>query len=148
MKILEAEERGEEIYPLSISREVGSPYSYVSKVLSELESNAIIESRHVGRTRVVKLTENGRSLAEKLRELRKELSKDFVSRKKLSIIEQFIEKYSDMEFDGESAVFVCAPLEMELESLIEQLEGKDVEAYEFARKLMSAVERFKSAKTS
>ncbi len=37
IKILEAEENGKRVYPLIISKEIGSPYSYISKVLSEFE---------------------------------------------------------------------------------------------------------------
>jgi len=141
LNILEAEERGEEVYPLSISKSVGSPYSYVSKVLSELESNAIVESEYAGRTRIVRLTKDGKELAAKFRELRSELSKDFVSRKKLSILEEFIKKYENMELGEKEQFFAYAPIKFELESLISSLEGKDSEALELANRLMDIVSR-------
>ncbi len=141
LNILEAEERGEDVYPLSISKSVGSPYSYVSKVLSELENNAIVESEYAGRTRIVRLTKDGRELAVKFRELRGELSKDFVSRKKLAIIEEFLKKYEEMKLDGKDIFFAYAPIKFELESLLSSLEGRDPEAFKRASELMDVVRK-------
>ncbi len=141
LNILEAEEKGEAVYPLSISKSVGSPYSYVSKVLSELENNAIVESEYSGRTRIVRLTKDGRELAEKFRELRSELSKDFISRKKLSIIKSFIEKYEEMELEGEEQFFAYMPIKFELESLLDYLEERDPEAFKFASELLEFVSK-------
>jgi len=140
LRILEAEDRGEEVYPLSISKDIGSPYSYVSKVLGEFEREAIIDSEYVGRTRIVKLTESGRELAEKLRELKKILSKDFVSRKKLTLLENFVREYENLNFSEIEAVFAYAPILAELEEIINHLEQKDAEAYEQAKQLMKSVE--------
>ncbi|MEM4541251.1 MAG: ArsR family transcriptional regulator, partial [Archaeoglobaceae archaeon] len=57
LNILEAEEKGEKVYPLQISNSLNSPYSHISRVISEFERNCIIESKLEGRTRVIKLTE-------------------------------------------------------------------------------------------
>ena len=112
LKILEAEEKGEEAYPLGISKEVGSPYSYISKVLSEFEENALIESEFKGRVRKVRFTREGRKIAEIFSKLRNELKKDFVARKKLNILEEVIKSANGKE---EEEVFkILAPVKTEL----------------------------------
>lgn len=122
LKILEAEERDKDPYPLGISKEVGSPYSYISKVLSEFEANALIESEFKGRVRVVKFTEDGRKIAEMLRDLKRELNKDFVARKKLSILKNVIEVAND----NEDKYKVLAPVIAELDALKNETEDEEV----------------------
>jgi len=113
IKILEAEENGRKVYPLIISKEIGSPYSYISKVLSEFERNALIESEVKGRVRVIRFTDDGRRIAKMLRKLRDELRKDFVARRKLSILKEIVESV-----DGKGNVFrILAPVIAELEEL-------------------------------
>ena len=113
IKILEAEENGKKVYPLIISKEIGSPYSYISKVLSEFEKNALIESEVRGRVRVIKFTNDGRRIAEMLRELRDELRKDFVARRRLSILKEIVESVNS----SENAFRILAPVIAELEEL-------------------------------
>lgn len=124
LKILEAEEKGESAYPLGISKEVGSPYSYISKVLSEFEENALIESEFKGRIRVVSFTEDGRKIAEMLRDLKNELNKDFVSRKKLSILRRVVEEVEE-NAKGEDTFKVLAPVKAELEVLKKEVRDDD-----------------------
>lgn len=120
LKILEAEEKGEEAYPLGISKEVGSPYSYISKVLSEFEENALIESEFKGRVRVVKFTRDGRKIAELFKRLRAELNKDFVARKKLSVLEEVLN-----QANGDDPFRILAPVRTELEILKRQTSDKE-----------------------
>ncbi len=123
LKILEAEENGKKIYPLVISKEVGSPYSYISKVLSEFEKNALIESEVEGRVRVVKFTEEGRKIAEMLRNLRNELRKDFVARKRLSILKEVVRNVNE----NGNVFRVLAPVIAELEELKKSWDGEVLE---------------------
>jgi predicted transcriptional regulator len=123
LKILEAEENGKNIYPLVISKEIGSPYSYISKVLSEFERNALIESEVRGRVRVVRFTEEGRRIAMMLRDLKKELRKDFVARKKLSILKEIV----DNAKNNGNAFRVLAPVIAELEELKSSHDSEVVE---------------------
>ncbi len=129
IKILEAEENGRKVYPLVISKEIGSPYSYISKVLSEFEKNALIESEVKGRVREIRFTDDGRKIAEMLRDLRRELRKDFVARKKLSILKEIVESVDG----GENAFRILAPVIAELEELKKSDDGevlKEVEVLE------------------
>lgn len=134
LKILEAEENGDNAYPLGISKEVGSPYSYISKVLSEFEENALIESEFKGRIRVVRFTEDGRKIAEMLRELKKELEKDFISRKKLSILRKVVDEAEE----SEDRFKVLAPVRAELEVL--KKEAKDEETLRMVEELSKRVD--------
>jgi predicted transcriptional regulator len=136
LKILEAEENGKNAYPLGISKEVGSPYSYISKVLSEFEENALIESEFKGRIRVVRFTEEGRKIAEMLRKLKSELSKDFVSRRKLSILRNAVKNAQNT--DKEKVFRVLAPVKAELESL--KKEARDEETLKMIESLEKEVE--------
>lgn len=114
LKILEIEKNEERAYPLAISKEVGSPYSYISKVLSEFEENALIESEFKGRTRVVKFTDEGRKIAEMLQKLKNELGKDFITRKKISTLRDAVEVVKNGKEDAFRAL---APVKAELESI-------------------------------
>jgi len=136
LKILEAEESGQNAYPLGISKEVGSPYSYISKVLSEFEENALIESEFKGRIRIVRFTEEGRKIAKMLRKLKDELNKDFISRKKLSILRSTVENVQTM--DKEEAFKVLAPVKAELETL--KKEARDEETVKMVENLEREVE--------
>jgi len=131
LKILEAEEKGEDAYPLGISKEVGSPYSYISKVLSEFEENALIESEFKGRVRRVKFTREGRKIAEIFSKLRKELKKDFVARKKLNILEEVVNSANGKNED--ETFKILAPVKTELRILKNQT--KDEETMELVRNL-------------
>ncbi len=133
LKILEAEENGKKIYPLVISKEIGSPYSYISKVLSEFERNALIESEVEGRVRVVRFTEEGRKIAEMLRDLRNELRKDFVSRKRLSILKEVVRNVNE----NGNVFRLLAPVIAELEEL---KKSWDREVLEEVRNLERKVE--------
>jgi len=133
IKILEAEENGKSIYPLIISKEIGSPYSYISKVLSEFEKNALIESEVKGRVRVVRFTEDGRKIAEMLRDLKNELRKDFVARRKLSILKDIVNSVNE---DGD--VFrALAPVIAELEEL---KKSEDAEVLEEIKNLEKRID--------
>jgi predicted transcriptional regulator len=123
LKILEAEERGEYAYPLGISKEVGSPYSYISKVLSEFEEYALIESEFRGRVRKVRFTQEGRKIAEIFLQLRRELRKDFVARKKLNILEEVVESANGK--DEEEAFKILAPVKTELGILKNQTRDQE-----------------------
>ncbi len=133
IKILEAEENGKSVYPLIISKEIGSPYSYISKVLSEFEKNALIESEVKGRVRVVRFTEDGRKIAEILRNLRNELRKDFVARRKLSILKDIVNGVNE---DG-NVFRVLAPVIAELEEL---KKSKDAEVLEEIKNLEKRID--------
>ena len=134
VKIYQAEKNGENAYPLGISKEVGSPYSYISKVLGIFEENALIESEFEGRIRKVRLTEDGKKVAELLIELRKVLNRDFVARKKIKILENVIQSVDGNK--GESALRTILPVKAELE----RLETQDQEVLEKVRQLMITVE--------
>jgi predicted transcriptional regulator len=131
LRILEAEEQGEKIYPLQISREVGSPYSYVSKVLSDFEENWLIETWFEGKMRVVRLTEVGKKIAEMLKELKLELEKDFKARRRLKILEEIVESSGD-----DTPFKLIAPVVAELELLRQSTNDYEV------------VERVESLKTT
>ncbi len=95
IKIYEYEKAGKKAYPLSISRDVGSPYSYISKVLGIFERAAIIESKFEGRVKRVKLTEDGKEIAEQFLRIKNLLNRDFLARKKLRIIEAALTNGND-----------------------------------------------------
>lgn len=132
LRILEGEERGEDIYPLQISNDVGSPYSYISKVLKEFEKNAIIESKFKGRIRIVKLTDHGKNVAMKLRKLKKELEKDFPARKKLSILKKVASGVNEKD-----RFKILAPVFAELEILERTTEDEEVlkEVFKFKKEI-------------
>ncbi|WP_457590243.1 ArsR family transcriptional regulator [Geoglobus sp.] len=130
VKIYEAEKNGDYAYPLSISREVGSPYSYISKVLGVFEENALIESEFEGRIRKVRLTEDGRKVAELLIELKKLLNRDFVARKKVRLLENAI--YSLNGQRGEDVLKILLPVKAELER-IETGDEEVIEKVNFLR---------------
>ncbi|MBE8539769.1 ArsR family transcriptional regulator [Geoglobus acetivorans] len=139
VKIYEAEKNGELAYPLSISREVGSPYSYISKVLGIFEDNALVESEFEGRIRKVKLTDDGKKVAELLIQLKGLLNRDFVARKKLKIIEDVF-----MSLDGhrgEKALRILLPLKAELE----RVESNDREVIERVEELRKRIEEIINA---
>lgn len=131
LNILEAEEKGEKIYPFQISNNLNSPYSHISRVISEFEKNCIIESKLEGRTRVLKLTECGKKIAIMLRELKNELEKDLVSIMKVKKLEEIYEN-SKKDF------YSLAPVIAELEILISST--KDENAIKDAKILKSRLE--------
>ncbi|MCX8172425.1 MAG: ArsR family transcriptional regulator [Archaeoglobaceae archaeon] len=132
LNILEAEERGEKVYPLQISNNLNSPYSHISRVISEFEKNCIIESKLEGRTRVLKLTECGRWIAIKLRELKRGLSRDLVSITKVKKLEKI---YENSKKDFYSLAAVIAELEIILSTT------KDETVIEEAMKMKRNLER-------
>lgn len=121
LRILEADEKGEKAYPLAISKDVGSPYSYISKVLSEFEDNALLESEFEGRIRVVKFTEEGKRIAKMLRTLKEELEKDFIARKKIATLKEAI----DFQESNEDQFKALAPVKVELETLKQQVKDDE-----------------------
>lgn len=121
LRILEADENGEKAYPLAISKDVGSPYSYISKVLSEFEDNALLESEFKGRIRVVKFTEEGERIAKMLRTLKEELEKDFIARKKIATLKEAI----DVQESNEDLFKALAPVKVELETLKQQVKDNE-----------------------
>ena len=130
IKILEAEERGEVVYPLQIANDIGSPYSYISKIVKEFEKYALIDSKVKGRIRAIKLTEWGRRIAEILRELKNELKKDFVARKKLKMLKEYLRvAKNDFRY--------IAPILAELEML--EMSTKDSDVLEEIRTLKRRV---------
>lgn len=131
LNILEAEEKGEKVYPLQISNSMNSPYSHISRVISEFERNCIIESKLEGRTRVIKLTECGKRIAYLLRELKNELEKDLVSIMKVKKLEKIYEN-SRKDF------YCLAPIIAELEILISST--KDENAIKEAKMLKERLE--------
>ncbi|RLI81307.1 MAG: ArsR family transcriptional regulator [Archaeoglobales archaeon] len=94
VKILEAEEDRRVVYPSMIAKEVNLPLSYVSKILSELERFAVIESEFEGRRKILKFTDDGRKLAKKIKDLLKILEFDFLSRSKISKLKEIYDKSS------------------------------------------------------
>ena len=124
LRILDDEENGKDPYPLGISKEVGSPYSYISKVLSEFEANALIESKFKGRVRVVRFTEEGRKIAKMLRDLKRELNKDFIARKKLSLLRKIVENANNKT--QSERYKILAPVIAELEILKDKTNDKEV----------------------
>ncbi len=131
LKVLEAEEKGKVVYPMVIAKEIDSPYSYVSKILNELEKFAVIESELRGRTRVLRFTEDGRKLAKVLRELVKELEKDFVARKRLSKLREVIDSSENGDFKRLAGVIA------ELERL---KDSRDREVVEGVKELKKRIE--------
>ncbi len=88
LRILEAEKLGKVVYLTQLSNDVGSPYSYVSRIIKQFEENTLVETKVEGRMRFVKLTEFGKRVAELLYELRRELTKDFRGRYRLRILRE------------------------------------------------------------
>ncbi len=132
LRILEADENGEKIYPLQISNDLGSPYSYISKVLGEFEKCSLVESRVEGRMRVVHLTSYGKKIARMLRDLKKELGKDFKARRKLDLLK---EVYGN----GKKDFKAIAPVYAELEILKESTH--DCEVLEEVEKMLHEVRK-------
>lgn len=56
-------------YPTVIAEEVGSIYPHVFNILKELEDSGLVESYKEGRIRFIRLTEEGRKITEKFKEL-------------------------------------------------------------------------------
>lgn len=132
LRILDAEKANEKIYPLQISNDLGSPHSYISKVLSEFEKNAIVESKNEGRMRMVYLTPYGRKVAELLSSLKKELEKDFNARKKLEILK-------GVAFNGKKDWKIFLPVIAELDILRKSTD--DEEVVKEAEKLIVEIEK-------
>ncbi len=133
LRILQAEENGEKIYPLQISRDVGSPYSYVSKVLSDFEDNWIIETWFEGKMRVIRLSEAGRRIATMFRNLKNELKRDFKAMKKLKILENVLESH-------ERSFEILAPVMAELNLLKSSTEDEKI--LKRIRELEEEISRF------
>ncbi|TDA25732.1 MAG: ArsR family transcriptional regulator [Archaeoglobi archaeon] len=131
LNILEAEERGEKVYPLQISNILNSPYSHISRVIGEFEKNCIIESKLEGRTRVLRLTECGKKIALLLRDLKNELEKDLVSIMKVRKLQEIYEN-SKKDF------YCLAPIIAELEILMNST--KDEGVLEEVRRLKKRLE--------
>ncbi len=112
VKIYEYETSGKEPYPLCISREVRSPYSYISKVLGIFEKAALIESEFEGRIRKIKLTEDGKELAKQFLQIKNLLNRDFLARKRLRVLESVI---SDL--NGKNLIYSLLPVKAELENI-------------------------------
>lgn len=131
LNIFEAEERGEKVYPLQISNSLNSPYSHISRVISEFEKYCIIESKLEGRTRVLRLTDCGKKIALLLRELKKELEKDLVSIMK-------VKKLGEIYENSRKDFYCLAPIIAELEILMSST--NDETALEEVRKLKKRLE--------
>ncbi len=137
LKILEAEETGTIVYPLSLSRDVKSPYSYISKVLFELEKHGLIESEIKGRVRIIRFTETGRKIAKILKDLKNELQKDFISRKKIETLKKFIKDLSSEVKTYDDAFKAFVPIKAELKIIKEST--TDSELIKIAEKLEKEV---------
>ncbi len=131
VKIYEYENSGKEPYPLCISREVRSPYSYISKVLGIFEKAALIESEFEGRIRKIKLTEDGKELAKQFLQIKSILNRDFLARKRLRILESVINS-----LDGKDILHALLPVKAELENI----ETDDEEAAKKLEALRKKVE--------
>lgn len=130
LKIYEYEMEGKNAYPLSISRDVHSPYSYISKVLGIFEKAALIESKFEGRIRIVKLTEDGKELAKQFLQIKCLLNRDFLARRKLRILESAL-----MDLNGNNPNQLL-PIKAELENI----ETQDREVMERVDELKKKVE--------
>ena len=131
LTILDFEERGEKIYPLSISNLLNSPYSYVSKVLGEFERLCLVESKLEGRTRIVRLTDYGKRIATALRDLKKLLERDIVAESRLDFLKRIFE-------NGQKDFYSLAPILAELEILISKT--RDEVVLEEAKRMKKMVE--------
>ncbi len=71
-------------YPTVIAEEVGSIYPHVFNILKELEDYGLVESYKEGRIRFIRLTEEGRKITEKFKELYSNLDafQDMVSKER------------------------------------------------------------------
>jgi hypothetical protein len=85
---------------------------------------------------VVRFTEDGRKIAELLRQLRNELRKDFVSRKKLFTLKSVIDEVNGVE--GDEKLRKLIPVKLELEKIASETE--DEEIIEEVNKLIKKVE--------
>ncbi len=130
VKIYEYEMSGKDAYPLCISRDVHSPYSYISKVLGIFEKAAIIESKFEGRIRRIKLTEDGKELAKQFLQIKNLLNRDFLARKKLRILESALR---DLNGDDPNQLL---PIKAELENI----KTHDEEVIERVEELRKKVE--------
>jgi len=139
LKIYEAEKNGDQAYPLGISKEVGSPYSYISKVIGIFEENALTESEFEGRIRKVKLTEDGKKIAELFLQLKQLLNMDLVTRKKLKELKKIVASCN--KHKGEELLRKILPVKAELEII----ESEDGEVLKMIEDLKNVVEEILDA---
>lgn len=71
-------------YPKVIAEEVGSIYPHVFNILKELEEAGIVESYKEGRIRFIRLTEEGKKITEKFKDIYSNLDtfQDMVSKER------------------------------------------------------------------
>ena len=81
----------------------------------------MIESKLKGRVRVIKLTEYGRRIALMLRELREELKKDFLARRKLEVLKNVLK-----DLNGKDPFKILAPVIAELKILKKSTNDREV----------------------
>ena len=139
LKIYEAEKNGDQAYPLSISKEVGSPYSYISKVIGIFEENALTESEFEGRIRKVRLTEDGKKIAELFLQLKQLLSMDLVTRKKIKELKKIVDSCNEQK--GEELLRRILPVKAELEII----DSEDGEVLKMVEDLKNAIEEILNA---
>ncbi len=95
IKVLEAEKNNRSVTLSQLAMAVSSPYSYVSKIVKQLEEYSLLETKLEGRVRFIKLTEFGSRIAEMLSQLFTELCKDIKSLNRLRILEKVVDEGKD-----------------------------------------------------
>ncbi len=66
---------GKNVYIQYIASKVNSPHSYVWLLVKKFEEAGLVESIIDGRTKIIKLTDKGVRVAEKVKEIIEELTK-------------------------------------------------------------------------
>lgn len=55
-----------EVYASSLAKEIDGTYSYIVKVLMDMEKAGLVEFKKQGRLKIIKLTKKGLDVAEKI----------------------------------------------------------------------------------
>ncbi len=65
---------GRDVYIQYIASKVNSPHSYVWLIVRKFEEAGLVECIMEGRTKIIKLTNKGEKIADKIRDVLQELS--------------------------------------------------------------------------
>lgn len=73
MMLIALKNSEKEVYASSLAKEIDGTYSYIVKVLMDMEKAGLVEFRKQGRLKIIKLTSRGDSVAEKINLIRQAL---------------------------------------------------------------------------
>ena len=66
MMLIALKNSEKEVYASSLAKEIDGTYSYIVKVLMDMERAGLVEFHKQGRLKIIKLTSKGDSVAEKI----------------------------------------------------------------------------------